>query len=156
MESYSHGAFQVSGYKVRINNKQSEQSTIQAAWQEFMDQGLFKQVENKAYPHVHAIYYNYKDLEDPKLESYDMLLGFVTTDGTKQTNNTFIDLEIPAQDYMYTKATGNFQEVLPLEWAKINSLNTQKCPRDYGYDMEMYSEDYKTVTIAVSVIKLQI
>jgi NAD(P)-dependent dehydrogenase (short-subunit alcohol dehydrogenase family) len=49
MQSYSHSSFQVSGYKVRIDNPQDAQAIIQAAWQKFIQEGLSKLVEHKAY-----------------------------------------------------------------------------------------------------------
>jgi hypothetical protein len=152
MESYSHGAFQVSGYKVTITNPADAQEIIQKAWHKFMQEGLFKLVENKAYPHVHAVYYNYTNLENPEQEGYDMLLGYITTDGTAQSNPDLIDLIIPPQDYDYIKFdSDNFQKDLPVEWEKINAMPKSELNRTHGYDLEMYSEDYKTCTLAVSV-----
>jgi predicted transcriptional regulator YdeE len=151
MEQYSHEAFHVSGYKVRIPNKHEEQKIIKAAWKKFMEGGLSKLIENKAYIGVHAVYYNYKHIGDLENEGYDMLLGFITNESTKQSSPEFVDFMIPAQDYMYTKASGNFAEVLPLEWNKVNKQSKSEVPRKYGYDLEMYSEDFKTVTLAVSV-----
>jgi predicted transcriptional regulator YdeE len=103
MDSYSHGAFQVSGYKVTINNQTEAQSVIQATWHKFMKEGLSKLVEHKAYQHVHAVYYNYTNLDNPDIEGYDMILGYVTEDGSTQTNSDFIDITIPHQDYQYIK-----------------------------------------------------
>lgn len=151
MQSYSHGAFQVSGYKVTIPNPQEAQSIIQPAWHKFMKEGLFKQIEHKAYPHVHAVYYNYTNPEDLNKVGYDMLLGFVTEEGSTQSNPDFVTIQIPPQDYKYTKIAGNFQQILPIEWDKINKMPKDEVNRSYGYDMEMYSEDYKTCTLAVGV-----
>jgi predicted transcriptional regulator YdeE len=151
MDSYSHGAFQVSGYKVTINNPQEAQSVIQAAWHRFMKEGLSKLVEHKATPHVQAVYYNYTNLGQDNW-GYDMLIGFGTEDGSQQTNSEFIDVLIPAQDYHYLRFTSNnFPQDLPVEWAKINSMPKSELNRTYGYDLEMYSEDYKTCTLAVGV-----
>jgi predicted transcriptional regulator YdeE len=152
MYSYSHGAFQVSGYKVTINNSQDAQSVIQAAWHRFMKEGLSKLVEHKAYQHVHAVYYNYTNLDNPEQEGYDMILGYITEDGSAQTNPEFITITIPPQDYKYIKFTSdNFEQDLPIEWEKINSMPKSELNRTHGYDLEMYSEDYKTCTLAVGV-----
>jgi predicted transcriptional regulator YdeE len=153
MESYSHEAFQVSGYIVTIPNSQEAQTVIQAAWKEFMQGGLSKLVEHKDYEGVHAIYYNYHDLDDPQKEGYDMLLGFITKSGTTQSNPKFETVTIPAQTYKYVEFSGDFVTQLPLEWEKINSMPKTEVDRDHGYDLEMYSLDYKTCTLAVSVNK---
>jgi predicted transcriptional regulator YdeE len=102
MQTYSHGALQVSGYKIR---------------------------------------------------GYEMLLGFITEDGSTQANSEFINITIPAQDYKYTEISGDFQSILFLEWAKINAMPKSELNRTHGYDLEMYSEDYKTCTLAVGVEK---
>jgi hypothetical protein len=154
MDSYSHGIFQVSGYKVTINNPTEAQAVIQVAWKKFMHQGLSQQVEHKAYQHVHAVYYNYTNLDNPELEGYDMLLGYITEDGSTQNNLELITITVPPQDYQYAKFTSdNFEQDLPIEWEKINSMPKSELPRDYGYDLEMYSEDCKSCTLAVSVGK---
>jgi hypothetical protein len=46
-----------------------------------------------------------------------------------------------------------FQTDLPIEWSNINSMPKFELPRTYGYDLEMYSEDGKGCTLAVSVNK---
>lgn len=153
MDKYSHGQFQVSGYVYHITNPQESQKQIQTAWSEFMQGQKNKTIEHKAYQHVHAVYFNYHDLDNPTMEGYDMLLGYITNEGSKQTNPDLVDLIVPPQDYMYTKCTGNFQELLPVEWEKINKMPKSIVNRDHGYDLEMYSEDYKTATLAVSVCK---
>ena len=151
MNQYSHDAFQVSGYVVHIPNQAESQEIIQNAWAKFMKGGLNKEIENIANPSVHAIYYNYQDLGDNKDWSYEMLLGYITTTGTKQSDSQFQDITIPAQNYMYATISGNFQEILPIEWGKINAIPKSELDRSYGFDLEMYSEDYKTATLAVSV-----
>jgi predicted transcriptional regulator YdeE len=151
MQEYSHGAFQVSGYKVTITNPQEAQGIIQEAWAKFMKGGLSGQVEHKAFQGVHAVYYNYHDLDNPAMLGYDMLLCFITETGSVQSNPNFITITIPAQSYKYTQVTGDFQSILPEVWAKINDMSKSEVNRNYGYDLEMYSEDGKTCTLAVSV-----
>jgi predicted transcriptional regulator YdeE len=154
MQTYSHGAFQVSGYKVTINNPQEAQAVIQAAWHKFMKVGLFKLVEHKATPHIQEVYFNYTNLDDPKKLGYNMLIGYGTDDGSTQTNGELIDITVPAQDYQYLRFTSSdFPQDLPIEWAKINSMPKSEVPRSYGFDLEMYSEDGKTCTLAVGVGK---
>jgi predicted transcriptional regulator YdeE len=150
--NHTHGAFQVSGYKVTINNPQEAQAIIQKAWHKFMKDGLSQLVEHKATPHIQAVYYNYTNLDNPEKIGYDMLIGFGTEDGSIQINPELISIIVPQQDYQYIKFTSdNFQQDLPIEWAKINFMPKSEVPRTYGYDLEMYSEDYKGCTLAVSV-----
>jgi predicted transcriptional regulator YdeE len=151
MESYSHGTFEVSGYVVTIPNPQEAQTVIQTAWKKFMDGGLSKLVEHKAYEGVHAIYYDYTNPTESDKVGYKMLLGFITEAGTTQSNPEFQTITIPAQTYKYIEINGDFQKILPIEWAKINAMPKSEVDRDYGYDLEMYSLDYKTCTLAVSV-----
>jgi predicted transcriptional regulator YdeE len=151
MQSYSHDSFQVSGYVVTIPNSQEAQTIIQAAWKEFMQGGLSKLVEHKDYEGVHAIYYNYHNLDDPQTEGYDMLLGFITKPNTTQSNTKFSTITIPSQTCKYIEINGDFETILPVEWEKINTMPKTEVDRDYGYDLEMYSLDYKTCTLAVSV-----
>jgi hypothetical protein len=140
MDSYSHGAFQVSGYKVTISSPQEAQVVIQKAWHKFMHEGLSKLVEHKAY--------------NTDMEGYDMILGFVTEDGSTQSSPELVTITVPPQDYQYIKFTSdNFQIDLPIEWEKINSMPQSELPRTHQYDLEMYSEDYKTCTLAVGVNK---
>jgi predicted transcriptional regulator YdeE len=152
MDSYSHGAFQVSGYKVTITNPQEAQAIIQAIWHKFMHEGLSKLVEHKAFQHVHAVYYNYTNLDNPELEGYDMLIGYITEDDSTQNNPEFITIIVPPQDYQYVKfISDNFQIDLPIEWEKINSMPKSELNRTHSNDLEMYSEDEKDCTLAVSV-----
>jgi hypothetical protein len=157
MDSYSHGAFEVSGYKVAITNSERMVYNIQAAWATFMapaDGGvksMSESVENKAYPHLHTVYYNFVDPTGPKL-GYDMIIGYATTDGSVQSDPRITTLTIPAQNYKYKKVTGNPKETLGPVWAEINAMPKSEVARTYGYDMEMYSEDGNEVTVAVSVL----
>jgi predicted transcriptional regulator YdeE len=154
MQEYSHPAFQVSGYTVTIPNPQEAQSIIQAAWHRFMKEGLSQLVSHKATPHVQAVYYHYHNLNTPTKLGYDMLLGFGTMEDTVQPNSEITTILIPAQDYKFTRITGDFQAILPIEWAKINAMPQSEVNRNYGFDLEMYSEDGKACTLAVSVINV--
>jgi Integron-associated effector binding protein len=147
MQEYSHGPFQVSGLNITISNKDNAQLIIQEAWGRFMKKDI-KLIDHISYPSVHAIYHNYTK------DGYDMLMGFITTVDMIQSNSEYITLNIPAQDYKYTKFdSNNFQVDLPIEWGKINNMSKEELDREFGYDLEMYSEDYKTCTLALSVNK---
>jgi hypothetical protein len=80
-----------------------------------------------------------------------MILGYATKDGEVQSSPEIIALTIPPQNYQFTKISGNFQEILPIEWSKIYNIPKEEVNRNYGFDMEMYSEDYESCTVAVSV-----
>ena len=88
-----------------------------------------------------------------KKQGYDMQLGFITKLGTVHSNSESVTIDIPVQDYKYVEIKGDFQKILPVEWIKINKMEKNELNCDYCYDLEMYSEDYKTVTLAVSVNK---
>ncbi|NJL96498.1 hypothetical protein HC766_05165 [Candidatus Gracilibacteria bacterium] len=152
MQEFYHDGFQVSGYLVNIPNQALAQEIIQKAWHKCMKEGLIRQIENVDNPSVHAVYYNYKKLANGDF-GYDMLIGYATKIGSVQSKAEFVDISIPEQNYMYKEISGDFQSILKTEWDSINSLPKSELNRSYGYDLEMYSEDYKTCTIAVAVIK---
>lgn len=151
MDSYSHGAFQVSGYTVSLKNMMTMVADIQAAWGKFFADGLDKAVEHKEYPHLHTIYYNFVDPTGPRL-GYDMLIGYVTKDSTTQSDPRVTTVTVPAQNYKYKKYYGNPKEILASAWKEVNSMPKEEVVRTYGYDMEMYGEDGNEVTVAVSVV----
>lgn len=151
MDSYSHGAFDISGIVVRVENPESELTTIMAAWDRFYGEGIEGKITDKTYPWVHAVYYNYQNPTDPDRKSYDMLIGYMTDEGVVQENSEITTLNIPAQEYRYTTITEWVPEIIGSEWSKINSMTEVVLPRTYGYDLDMYDETGKQVTIAVSV-----
>jgi Integron-associated effector binding protein len=151
MEQYSHGEFKVSGFVVSIPNKVQEQKAINEAWIEFDKIQLNSIIEPKAYPSLHAIYYNYNNPTDRQLCGYDMLIGYITDD-TFTTDNALIkDITIPAQDYSYLVTKTCTPLDIQAAWETINSMPQLELDRVYGYDLEMYTEDFSNTTIAVSV-----
>ena len=64
MEKYSHGPFEVSGYHVTIENPTREREIIMEAWKGFFTDDIAARITDKAYPTVHAVYYNYHDATD--------------------------------------------------------------------------------------------
>jgi predicted transcriptional regulator YdeE len=151
MDSYSHGAFQVSGYKASITSKAKMMEEIRSAWGVFMGGDMQGAITHKAYPHLHCVYYNFVDPTGPNL-GYDMLIGFATEDGSVQADPRFTTITIPAQNYKYTKVVGDPRETLPKVWADINAMPKEDVVRTYGYDMEMYGAGGDEVTVAVSVV----
>lgn len=80
-----------------------------------------------------------------------MLIGYITTDGIVQANPTITTIQIPAQDYRYVTTNEISPENIFSMWNTINATPASELPRNYGYDMDMYSEDHASLTIAVSV-----
>ena len=60
-------------------------------------------------------------------------------------------LHIPAQDYQYITLTENIPNSIGEAWIHIRNMTESELPRTYGYDMDMYSADGKSVTVAVAV-----
>ena len=82
---------------------------------------------------------------------FDMLIGLMTKEWATQTNAELTTLEIPAQDYRYAEFEFSGPEAVSLAWQEVNAVSREELPRKFGYDLEMYSEDLKKFTIAVSV-----
>ena len=61
MEKYSHGPFEVSGYRVTIANPEKENEIIMTAWKDFFSENMSDRITDKEYPTVHTVYYNYHD-----------------------------------------------------------------------------------------------
>ena len=64
MDSYSHGPFEVSGYRITIENPTDERQVIMAGWQMFFSENMSDRIIERKYPSVHAVYYNYHDQDD--------------------------------------------------------------------------------------------
>ena len=152
MEKYSHPGFQITGYQITTTNKDKQSDKdIMEAWKKFHTQNLADLIENKAYPTLHSVYFNYTNPKNVDERGYDMLIGFITTEGTNQTNPELTTITIPAQDYAYELVKGEMPKSLIQEWAKINSLPESELNRSFGYDLDMYNEDQSECTVTVSV-----
>jgi hypothetical protein len=150
MEKYSHGPFEISGYNFTITSHDEEQVIITTAWNKFMSENLWANMENKWHESLHAVYHNYQNL-DTDIETYDMLIGYITTDEKVQPNNDISTLHIPAQDYRYHEIKWWTPLDIQSAWQTINTTSHSELPRSHGYDLEMYIENGAKVTIAVSV-----
>jgi predicted transcriptional regulator YdeE len=154
MEKYSHGAFQVTGYKITTTRKDNqEQKDISTAWATFMSEKIADKILHKAYPTLHTVYFNYVNPENLAERGYDMLIGFITEENSKQEDASLTTITIPAQDYEYVKVTGEMPASLVSAWQKVNAMSKQECDRAFGYDMDMYNADMTEVTLTVSVNK---
>ena len=154
MEKYSHGAFQVTGYKITTTRKDNrEQKDIGEAWATFMSDQIADKILHKIDPTLHAIYFNFVNPENLAERGYDMLLGFITEENLKQEDPNLITITIPAQDYEYIKVTGEMPISLVSAWQKVNTMSKEECDRAFGYDMDMYNADMTEVTLTVSVNK---
>jgi predicted transcriptional regulator YdeE len=154
MEKYSHGAFQVTGLKITTTNKNDQMHTdIGALWEKFMAEKVADKILHKAFPGLHMVYFNYTNPENFEERGYDVLMGYVTEENSTQTDPSLITINILAQDYEYVTVNSPLPENLIAEWKKVNSMTKEECNRVYGYDLDMYGEDMKTVTLTVSVNK---
>ena len=154
MEKYSHGAFQITGYRITTTKKDNqEQKDIGEAWSKFMSENIADKILHKAYPTLHMVYFNYVNPENLAERGYDMLMGFITEENSVQEDESLTTITIPAQDYEYVKVVGGLPANLVLKWQKVNTMSKEECNRAFGYDMDMYNADMTEVTLTVSVIK---
>ncbi len=153
MEKYSHGAFQVTGYKVNIPNRTEEASVISSVFDKFMTEKIGDSVLGKEYESLHTIYFNIKEPNNLASKSFDMLIGYITKEDAIQTNSLLTTITIPAQDYMYTIVKGDLPSSLAAKWIEINNMTKEELPRAFGYDMDTWNADMSEVTVAVSVNK---
>lgn len=154
MEKYSHGAFQITGYKITTTRKNNQEAKdTMDAWTKFMSEKIGDRISNKAYPTLHMVYFNYANPENLVERQYDMLMGYITENDSIQEDTTLTTIHIPAQDYEYVKVTGELPKNLIAEWNKVNGMSKEECNRAFGYDMDMYNEDMTEVTLTVSVNK---
>jgi hypothetical protein len=151
MEKYSHGPFEVSGYKVTIHGPVGEWTTVMDAWRLWFTENMGDRVIEKEYPTLHAVYYNYKYPLDGEKNEYDMIIGYITKTDTLQTDPTITTVKIPTQDYRYTTLDDISPESIFGAWSTVNSTPASLLARSYGYDLDMYNETHTGMTIAVSV-----
>lgn len=64
MEKYSHGPFEVSGYRITIENPENERQIIMTAWKAWFTENMADRVIEREYPSLHAVYYRYHDALD--------------------------------------------------------------------------------------------
>jgi predicted transcriptional regulator YdeE len=153
MEKYSHPAFQVTGYKISTTNKDHQSGKdIMEAWKKFRSENMADSIQHKAYPTLHCVYYNYINPKNYEERGYDMLIGYLTEEGSSQTNPELTTITIPAQDYAYVTVKGEMPNSLIEEWKKINNMPETELNRAFGYDLDMYNADETECTVTVSVI----
>ena len=144
LSSYSHGIFHITGKISHISfaNLAQEMKTI---WDEVKTTNYPATILNPEHGSLHVAYFNHSDT------GFDMILGLISQSGTVQKNPDLTTIEIPAQDYQYAEFEFTWPEAVSLAWQSVNALPREELPRKFGYDLEMYSEDLKKFTIAVSV-----
>ena len=144
LSSYSHGSFHTTGkvYHVTFADLTQEMQTI---WGEVKTTNFPMTIQEVEHPGLHAVYFNISDT------GFDMFVGLMTKEWATQTNPELTTLEIPAQDYRYAEFEFTGPEAVSLAWQQINALSRDELPRKFGYDLEMYSEDLKKFTIALSI-----
>ncbi len=151
MDKYSHGPFEVSGYKVTIHGPVGEWDSIMTVWKKWFTENMWDLITDKEYPSIHAVYYNYQHPLDSEKNEYDMIIGYITKTGVIQENPLITTIKIPAQDYRYITLTDISPESIFGAWSTINSTPLSELQRSYAYDLDMYDESQTSMTIAVSV-----
>lgn len=66
MEKYSHGPFEVSGYRISVDDPIGAHDLIMDTWKTWFSENIGDRVIEKAYPSLYAVYYNYRDPLDPE------------------------------------------------------------------------------------------
>lgn len=151
MQKYSHGPFEISGYKVTVHGPVGEGDTIMQAWRLWFEENMGERVKEKLSNSLHAVYYNYQHPRDPEKNQYDMIIGYITRDDAIQTDPMIATVKIPAQDYRYTTLDDISPDAIFGAWQAINQTPSSELARSYGYDLDMYDESHTGMTIAVSV-----
>lgn len=150
MENYSHEAFYISGYKITTTNHgQQSQLDIAKALNKFKTENIMDAIKHKASDTLHVVYYNYTNPEDPTKRGYDVLIGFVTHEGTKQPSDQITSIKIPTQNYKYMIASGEMPTALWQQWSVINDMDNTELKRTFEFDMDMYLDEGVCVVISV-------
>lgn len=142
--SYSHGAFSITGkiYHVTFADLARQMQTL---WGEVQSTNFPATIVDPEHGSLHVAYFNHS------ATGFDMIIGLITKEGSVQTNGALTTLEIPAQEYRYAEFDFTGPESVSLAWQAVNTVSREDLPRKFGYDLEMYSEDMKKFTIALSV-----
>jgi predicted transcriptional regulator YdeE len=152
MEKYTHGQFQITGYKITTTNKDGQSGKdIKDAWMKFGQDFMTNVIQHQAYPTVHVVYYNYTNPENVEERGYDMLIGYVTEEGSVQENPDLTTVVIPEQNYLYETVKTQPYNLLFEKWEEINKAPKSEIDRTYGFDMDMFNEDRTEITVTVSV-----
>lgn len=144
LSPYSHGSFFVTG-KVSHVTFADLAHEMKAIWDEVKTSNYPANIRDPEHGSLHAVYFNHSDT------GFDMLIGLITKSGSVQTESGLTTIEIPAQDYQYAEFDFTGPESVSLAWQAINGVSREELPRKFGYDLEMYGEDMKKFTIALSV-----
>ena len=64
MELHSHGAFNITGYKITIPNQQEAVPLITQGWEKRSSDKMDANIIDQEHPSMHAIYYNYTHTND--------------------------------------------------------------------------------------------
>jgi hypothetical protein len=115
--------------------------------QDYMENVILHQ----AYPSLHIVYYNYTNPENIDERCYDMLIGYITEEGSVQENADLTTVVIPEQNYLYDTVKTQPYNLLFEKWEEINNAPTSEIERTFAYDMDMFNEDRPEITVTVSV-----
>lgn len=136
--------FNVIGISVRTSNakEMTPDGMIGKEWAQFMQDGVWNKIPNKADKAVVAVYTDYASDHNGE---YTYVLGAkVTSDA--QVPAGMVAKKVPAGWYaVFTSEKGPGPKVVPAIWMVINSLPKSAVggDRSYGADFEIY--DYRAV-----------
>lgn len=143
LSSYSHGNFHTTGkvYHVTFAGLAREMQTI---WDEVKTTNFPMTIQEVEHPGLHAVYFNMSDAVWYAHRSHDEGMSCSDKSRTHHTRNPCSRLRL-CWFWIYRSRSSL------LAWQQVNAVSREELPRKFGYDLEMYSEDLKKFTIAVSV-----
>ena len=144
-EQFTKPRFYVSGKSVFVD-KYRDYKIIKEFWQDFRYRELQNEVYGIENNQIYVVYHNY-DHEN----SYQMLVGFVTREYTTQKDPNIVTIEIPEQNYMAATVPNDGPSTVIDTWEAISHKSYHDLPRLMKFDLEIYSEDMKNITMAVGV-----
>jgi hypothetical protein len=146
LETYSHNNFFVTGYEYWVDYKtlDKQMSEIWGDKDKLNNLQNVKGTDAKE-KGMYVVYYNKNEF------GFNMLIGLVTTGNVTQDHEGLKFVEIPTQNYKYASFDFSGPSSVAEAWKQINSVSTEELRRSFMYDLEIYSADMKTFTIAVSV-----
>lgn len=137
MEKIQVNAMKIAGLKITTNNKWAmNNQTIAWAWNNFFEQEIFLQIEEKLDTNIYWVYTNFEENFDFDSinKNYDLFIGCVVPENFQPRDNIEV-IEIPEQKYMLFTAKWIMPDAVISKWQDIWSA---KIPKNYSFDIEIY------------------
>lgn len=155
METIRWEKMKIAGLKIRTSNKNAmENQTIAAAWNDFFEQEIFLQIEQRLDQNIYWVYANFDEWfsSDSLNKEYDLFIGCKVPDDFEAFDNIEI-LEIPEQNYQVFTAKWKLPDAVIQQWEKIWKSGVSK---NFSYDIEVYGDksqlwDQSEVDILIGV-----